>query len=278
LSFGSSSTVDFHVRREPVIIVPGIMGSRLNRVSDGEEVWPNISRMIDPFTPSDSYLDDTILNLDGAEFFGGELSADSVIRVATGTILGTVSVQRSVYENIFKFLENDGYVSGLSLFESAYDWRLDLASSSRRFGETLEVALQNSPTGKVNIVAHSMGGLFVKKYLSEISDTSFINKLIIAGSPQAGSPKAIEILHYGSNLDFTWGPLEFLNPDAVKRITQNMPGVYELLPSRRYVMANGGYVEDFRSGGPMSALTYDATKEFMTENPSDSRNSGSAAA
>jgi len=26
---------------DPVIIVPGIMGSRLNRVSDGEEVWPN---------------------------------------------------------------------------------------------------------------------------------------------------------------------------------------------------------------------------------------------
>jgi hypothetical protein len=39
-----------------------------------------------------------------------------------------------------------------------------------------------------------------------------------------------------------------LNQDESQAIAQNMPGVYDLLPSRRYVAVNGGYVEDLRSG------------------------------
>ena len=48
--------------RNPVIIVPGIMGSYLNK-EDGEEVWMNLRDMI--LSPSDSYLDDLRLTTTG---------------------------------------------------------------------------------------------------------------------------------------------------------------------------------------------------------------------
>src|SRR3989344_26560 len=51
--------------KEPVIIVPGILGSRLNRVSDGEEVWPKIGLMAVP--GPDDYLNDLKMNESGNE-------------------------------------------------------------------------------------------------------------------------------------------------------------------------------------------------------------------
>jgi len=118
-----------------------------------------------------------------------------------------------------------------------------------------------------------MGTLLVKKYLSNLlpGTSFFINKLVLLGSPQLGSPLAFKVLNYGDNLNFTLGPFDVLNPNKAKDITQNMPGVYELLPSRRYIQTNGSYVKDFRNGNNQS-LSFDQTKQLMLNNASDTRN------
>ena len=114
-----------------------------------------------------------------------------------------------------------------------------------------------------------MGGLVAKEYLAGLSDASFVDKLILLGAPQLGSPLAFKDLNYGDNLGFQIPVLnlDILNHDEVKKITQNMPSLYDLLPSRAYVADDGGYVQDFRNGAS-TVLDYDATNRLMLAEPS----------
>ena len=247
----------------PVVIVPGIMGSRLNRVSDGEEVWPKTGGLDGmAFSFTDSYLNELGLNPSGDQIGGTEMIPSSVIQS---------ELRVAFYGNLRKAFLDEGYELDKTLMEVPYDWRLDIRDEIARLDTTITEVLSESPSGKVNIVAHSMGGLLVKEYLAGLADVSFVDKVILAGVPQLGAPESFKSLNYGDNMGFEFGFIDILNPDRIKIISQNMPAVYELLPSRRYVDINGGYVKDFR-GESTQILTYDETNDFMTADTNDSRN------
>jgi hypothetical protein len=255
--------------KEPVIIIPGIMGSRLNRVSDGEEVWPNIQEMATPLNNKDSYLNELQLSSNGQEVVAQEMNPLDIIEEES--ILGFNQI---FYGNLVNDFRNEGYVDDVDLLLIPYDWRLDISENVIKLKEVIDDALSKSFTGKVNIIAHSMGGVLVKEYLKQFPGMSNdINKLVFAGVPQLGSPKAFKALNYGDNMGFEIGPIDILNPERIKIISQNMPGVYQLLPSRKYVDLAGGYVKDFRNSGKI--LSYDETEIFMTTDPDlpDYRNS-----
>lgn len=235
----------------PVIIVPGVMGTRLNRVSNEEEVWPQGVKMALP--GPDDYLDLLKLNFNGQQFTGLEMNPSKII-------------EKEVFQIIYKvlidnFLEQ-GYVLKTTLFTVPYDWRLDIREQVGRLADKVEQARANSPNDKINIIAHSMGGLLVKEYLANCTSTDFVDKLILIGVPQLGAPKTFKILDSGDDLGMKFFGLG-LNQDKIKEISQNMLGTYQLLPSLRYVQANGGYVKDFRNG--VQILDYDQTKEFMVD-------------
>ncbi len=280
---------------EPLVIVPGIMGSELDGASQssapGKEYWPDVTDMAN--SGDDSYLDALKLAPDGTQISGNEMTAGDIIRSATGTynrLIIPIPIDDPVYGNLIKTFTDIGYVEGQTLFVAPYDWRLDVASSAVAVGAVIQKALTASPTGKINIIAHSMGGLAVKAYLAGLSGTStgtntsastsasFIDKLIFSGVPQLGAPYVFKALQYGDNLGFTVGPFDLLNPDEVKSITQNMPGVYDLLPSRRFVSIDGGYilrdVTDDAGNVSTAPLDFDETNELLTENPGDARNAG----
>ncbi|GEM_PF-6869100 len=249
--------------REPVVIVPGITGSRLNRASDGLEVWPNAGKMLLP--GADSYLDELALDATGKQ----------VVSMNAGDIMRDEKIgpfNPIFYENLIDAFTQNGYVENQNLFVAPYDWRLDIGDSLSRLDALVSKAKTNSPNGKVNIVAHSMGGLLIKKYLGLTASSDFIDKLILAGVPQLGAPDAFKTLNYGDNLGAGFGPVNILNPQEIKNISQNMPAVYNLLPSRKYVQAAGGYVEDFRNGGDPRVLDYDGTTALMLSDASNSRN------
>ncbi len=244
--------VDFEIRTKiPVIIVPGIVGSRLFNFTDGEEAWPNASKMRSQ--SDDSYLDALKLNSDGSQI--KEVHP-------TGIILEEFT--EVYYKNLVDSFTNAGYTLGENLFLRPYDWRLDINHELVRLGNTVQQAISKSPNGKIDIVAHSLGGLLVKTYLNQLSNTSFVNKFVLIASPQLGAPKAFKALNYGDNLGFSLFGKDILNTDRVKEITQNMPGIYELLPSQRYVQVNGGYVKDFRNN-QTKILDYEQTNQFMFE-------------
>lgn len=249
--------------REPVIIVPGIMGSRLNRVTDDAEVWPNVFTM---FLGSnfDNYLDELKLTSDAQEVTGHKMNVTSIIDEES------LLITRVFYKNLIDRFTGDGYQHGIDLFVFPYDWRFGVQSAAVAFDDVVRRAKEKSSNGKVNIIAHSMGGLLVKNYLSHLPDTSFINKLVLVGVPQLGSPKTFKLLNWGDDLDMDWFVFG-LNPDKSKEISQNMPSVYQLLPSKRYVNVAGSYVKDFRNGN-VRLFDYDQTSQFMISNSNDSRN------
>ena len=269
IPFGEDDgAADFAVQvpKEPVVLIPGIVGSRLVRAVNGKEVWPDVNDML--LSPDDGYLDDLALAPNGSEIAGKEMMANSIIDQES--VLG---ISASYYRPLLQALTNDGYGSGTKLFAFPYDWRLGIPSAAAALTNTIAAARAASPDGKISIVAHSMGGLVLKEYLAGLPDASFIDKVVLLGDPQLGAPLAFKDLNYGDNLGFQIPllNLDILNHGEVKKIVQNMPSLYDLLPSRAYIADNGGYVQDFRNGGD-AVLDYDATTRAMLADPADSRN------
>lgn len=104
-------------------------------------------------------------------------------------------------------LEQDPYASwmdwakddlpGFTIF--AYDWRQDVRASGDQLCAFIE-GLGLGPKKRVNIVAHSMGGLVTLHCLRSGSDAvrSAVKKVVFAGTPFRGSPGAWDDLHLGT--------------------------------------------------------------------------------
>jgi hypothetical protein len=290
----SAGAGDFAIiLHKPVVIVPGIAGTILQK-SDGMEAWPNINEML--ISPSDSYLDALALNAAGgapaslgASAGGGvgggsaqsTIRAAAILKTATLTLGGITLFSDDFYGNLINAFTSVGYVEGHDLFTAPYDWRMDINNSVASLAAVVAQARATSPTGKIDIIAHSMGGLLVKKYLAGLStvsgtapsavapSASFLDKVILAGVPELGAPYALKMLNYGDDLG-----IPIANQDEMKKIAQNMPAIYELLPSEKYTNAVGSYVQDFRNGAD-TLLDFAATTQLMTtnaSNPADVRN------
>ena len=258
----------------PVVIVPGIMGTRLSETATGREVWPNAQEMAN--SASDSYLDALGLAASGLELAGSEMTARDIVRNVTGTytlpLLGiTFPFEKDFYKPLFDSLVAEGYIEGRDLFVAPYDWRFGVASSAEAIHAVVKNAAAHAGDGRVNVVAHSMGGLVVKEHLTRPSSTDLIKKIVLVGVPQLGAPQIFKVLQYGDDLGFGNSVVSFLNAGEIKKISQNMPGVYDLLPSRKFVQIEGGYVFDKREGN-RPPLSFDESAQFMTQDPADSRN------
>ena len=76
-----------------------------------------------------------------------------------------------------------------TLFAFPYDWRLDNRETAKKLGQKIDKVLSTCGCSKVDIVAHSMGGLVTRYYIQNINANS-IDQLIFMGTPQLGAPKA----------------------------------------------------------------------------------------
>lgn len=262
--------------RIPVVIIPGVLGSRLemhsgNSATDSqnmkrEEVWPNANAMIG--SSSDQYLNNLLLNTDGEPVAGKKIIATDIIRTVTTSI---PFVSEKVYSPLIEALKNEGYQEGKTLFVAPYDWRMSATHAAQTIGTVIQKAMHGTPSRKIDIIAHSMGGIVAESYLATASSTSFVDKLILVGTPQLGAPAAFKALQFGSDLGFRIGPLVLLNPHEVKKVVQNMPGIYELLPSQRYTTIEGGYLINNQNGNH-ATLGFESTTQLMTASSSNERN------
>jgi hypothetical protein len=264
--------------RDPVILIPGIMGTQIfKNYDDSKEIWPNPNKLI--FSITDNFLNDLALNIDGTENPAKPMTLGDIIRGTDINILG-YNYKSHVFDGLIEELNNNGYVEGINLFVFPYDWRKSNAVSAEKLKEKIDKILADTGSEKVNIVAHSMGGLVTKKYIAENTGDK-INQLIFIGTPQLGAPKAFKVIMEGDDMGIGYDlnalkkQLHFLNPERVKYISQNMPGVFELLPSKKYVdgqedFVGKKYITDFvtaRLSKPNSAsrpdLSYIQTQGFL---------------
>lgn len=246
--------------KNPVIIIPGITGTYLfKNYDDYKEIWPNIPKLITSL--DDSFLNDLALRIDGTEDPEKPIVIGDIIR-------GVSSLGTHVFDNLIdELVDNGRYIENENLFVFPYDWRKSTTENALLLKEKIDETILNTGIPKVDIIAHSMGGLIAKKYVAEFLQDK-VDNLIFLGTPQLGAPKAFKALMYGDDMgyNFIFEDIHILNPNRVKFISQNMPAVYELLPSEKYLDLNGSYIKDeSNTGTGQTELDYEQTKDLMIE-------------
>jgi hypothetical protein len=230
----------------PVIIVPGIVGTELYDGSD--QIWMNIDRMF--IDVGDQFLN--ILNLDNQGNSNNNISVGKIIE--NKTFLGKES---DIFKSLIQDIETDGYQENTNLFFFPYDWRLDLSNTKDLLKQKIDEIKTQTGAQKVDIVAHSMGGLLVKDYMNSYGKGS-VDKLIFVGTPHLGAPKAGKTLVAGDSFSIPW-----LNGDRIKEIAANSPALHELIPNQTYFNEFQGYFKKFGLLGSSPLLNYDETKNFF---------------
>jgi pimeloyl-ACP methyl ester carboxylesterase len=219
----------------PVIIVPGILGSRLRDSATGEELWPGSPyHMIFSPRPLALEIDPTTL-----EPRPDAVIADDLFR----SVLGT-----DIYGAILGTLEGaGGYVRGRPgeagdphqrrYYIFPYDWRQDNVVTARRLDELIEQIRRDyhDPQLRVDVVAHSMGGLIARYYLqygttdvlggnefpASFAGAAKLRTVLLLGTPNLGSVSALHSFLTGYRVGPRRIPTESL---------ATMPSVYQLLP------------------------------------------------
>ncbi|MDD5528326.1 MAG: alpha/beta fold hydrolase [Patescibacteria group bacterium] len=250
----------------PVIIVPGIMGSYLKEKAFpiDKEVWLNWLGYANPLDPKDEGLKE--LEMDSTGKAVKNLYVDGAIENV---------LTEDFYKGLIQELEENGYKEGTDLFVFPYDWRYDVSCLAgaiecsdqgiNTLDKMIAIATSSAGSEKVDIVAHSMGGLISKAYIEKFGASS-IDKLITIATPNLGSPRAAKILLYGDNMDIGKFGLYVLNESTMKEISQNIPSVYQLLPSQEYFNLSYGYISDIfdvDNNGVKGNLNYTDTNNFL---------------
>lgn len=225
------------VRTPPVILIPGALGSRLLDKHNGREVWPGSSlhllagskRDLElPFDPVSLHTLDDGLEASGlfeeafnSDFYGAILQT---LRQSGGFIAGKPGERA------------DARVRRYYVF--AYDWRQDNVTIARRLDDLIEQLRRDydDPTLKVNVIAHSMGGLIIRYYLRygtvdalegdgafpiNMAGAGKVGTAVLLGTPNLGSVSSLQSMLLGHKVG-----LRRIEPEVLA----TMPSVYELLP------------------------------------------------
>ena len=218
--------------RTPVVLIHGIGGADLDYQPKGKGMWSNgfpndvlIGRAGDPQN----------LQFDAS----GVPRPDTISKDVKAVGFYDVPGGRNITD-LSKFLQKNGYVKNSELFEFAYDFRFSAVYNAVKLGELIDEIRGKNKHQPVDIVAHSFGGLIAKQYLAKVENAEKVGQVIFVGTPHLGAPKALKALRYGDNLD-----VKIIDGCKLKRVVHNLPGMFNLLPGRRYFEANGGgYFED----------------------------------
>ncbi len=234
--------------KRPVIIIPGVLGSRLVNSKTGEVIWPSVLRSDDehsmlPMTPNLAANRDDVVPKGIVE----------TVRLAR--VLPEVYVYRDLLDALRHF---GGYreVDWNSpsdaddrdtFYVFAYDFRRDNVENAQLLERHIRVLKEklHRPDLRFNILAHSMGGL-IARYAAMYGDADLppdgvqpqptwagaadINKIIMLGVPNEGSADAFSTLIDGYSI--TEGlrrRIPLLNKlTAEESITA--PSIFQLLP------------------------------------------------
>lgn len=243
--------------KKPIILVHGIGGSKFwEDVWWGDDlIWYDLDQTM--FSGSDDFLDVLKLNSYGnitnynvktLRDYGYSSYIDEGLEEGIISKISIPFADVVIFSELIEHLENNGYQLGVNLFAFPYDWRRDINEIYYLLDEVVELAKQRSGWNKVDIVAHSMGGLVTKRYLLASSTyRSKVDTFISVGTPYFGSPLATWALTVGDNFAFeilgiNLGVSEVKSRELVK----NFPSNYQLFPSQKYFdwvinYSNGAY-------------------------------------
>lgn len=206
-----------------VIFIPGFKGSLLRNQNE-KFIWPNFfSAQLSKATLN--------FNLPELDIFNRYHyhSTDIVKSVALIPYLYQVDIYGSFIKNFNKF-----FGSSRQLIIFHYDWRDHLSYSVTKLNDLI-LNLKSQGIDKIDIIAHSMGGLIacyvlrygknnLKSQQEEWGLAPLLNKIIFAATPFRGTIRALYDIRYGAKIGWNRSLL------APKTMC-TFPSAYYLLPS-----------------------------------------------
>jgi hypothetical protein len=242
-------TITFTVASEStgassVLFLPGIQASRLYASDDQEDVSKNEQL----WEPSNN---DAVRALEMDDNGQGlyEIYANGIIdSVEVDLLFGYKFNNGNIYKDFSLFLnqlKTEGTIADWESF--AYDWRYDVfdivknGTKINEYGDSkylfniVDELAKESYSKKVTIIAHSNGGLLAKALmyqLKSLGHEDWIDQIIFIGTPHLGTPKAMGTLLHGFDQEHAGGFV--VKATNARKIMNNMPGVYSLLPSEEY--------------------------------------------
>jgi len=243
--------------RNPVLIVPGVLGTEIWKGS--QELWMDWARNV---FSDDQFMDPLqfMVDLTPADH---NLNLGDVLRKDTVSIVGLGVKVYDYTASLLEGFENQGYVLDTDLFLFPYDWRFGIAQNNiDALSQRIAGILAFTNAEKVDVIAHSTGGLLVKKYVMDNPLDHHISRAVFIGVPNTGAPKAIKALLVGDHFGN-----QFLSLLEMKKLAKNFPVVYDLSPSRQYYDRKGSYVSILENplfgGDTTTDLTFDETRNFL---------------
>jgi len=224
--------------RARLVLVPGIMGSRLEKVVNGQRypIWFDYGAIV------------------RGGFLELELDRDNAPEIeATSPIA----------EPYQAFVEHMDQSFDVRLF--AYDWRHSVMESGQQLAERLRGELEaNQP---VHVVAHSMGGLVLRAALAQDAGLEAMiqargGRFIMAGTPNRGSYEMLHLVarERDSVLNVV-AALDLPNRrNALAEVARGFHGVLEMLPWRGHEVWKPGGRAWQEAGEPAAGAIKGARK------------------
>ncbi len=155
-----------------------------------------------------------------------------------------------VYDNLIATLKANGYVEGTDLFTFGYDWRNSNVDTAILLKSKIAAIRSLCSCSKIDLVAHSMGGLVARQYIESPSYANDVEQLIFLGTPHLGAPKAYLTWEAGeSGSEFSDQALRFLLSREAKKAhysslfsyvqTRPIQSIQDLLPTTNYLHDKG---------------------------------------
>jgi len=94
------------------------------------------------------------------------------------------------YDDLIATLRANGYTEGKDLFTFPYEWRDSNVLSANLLKDKINEVKTICNCQKVDLVAHSMGGLVAREYIQSDQYQHDVDQVIFLGTPHKGSPKA----------------------------------------------------------------------------------------
>jgi pimeloyl-ACP methyl ester carboxylesterase len=222
----------------PVVFIHGVLGSKLRDVKEGNDLWLGpVNRILFSDYAEVAYdIDPETL--------------EPLPSVAEAYAISDSAVGKDFYGKIVNTLRDTGGYRLANIGERVnpnqknyyvfhYDWRQDNVITARHFSDYIDQIRidYGDPDLKVDIVAHSMGGLITRYYIryggqDVIGDNDFdekinmyggdrVRRVILLGTPNLGSIKTLFRFITGVKIGFKSIGTETL---------MTMPSLYQLFP------------------------------------------------